>query len=281
MPQQTAAQYLAEVTAKYTPSSSQFDGAKGHKGSIQTRLEQTFGLHEMFETGSLRHGTGVWIFSDADYMASLKGIKPSSEWTTLNKVKEDLQARFPGTTIVVRRPAVVCKFSDGDVEVTPAYRNLTSSGMQDGYWIPDPRGGWMKTHPKDHNAYVNNANQKHNGAAKKLARQVKTWKYKRSVPVSSCYLEMRAAKYAAGESSWLPVVDLYRFLNSVLDHSFASMNDPTGLGSRFNATSSDSNQSDAMSKLSRAVTRARKAKDFVSDGEHVSAIEQLKLLFNQ
>ena len=33
---QTAAQYLAEVTSTYTPSSSQFDGAKSHKASIQS-----------------------------------------------------------------------------------------------------------------------------------------------------------------------------------------------------------------------------------------------------
>lgn len=278
---QTASQYLAEVTSKYTPSATEFDGAKSHRASIETRLDYSFGLHEMFETGSLRHGTGVWYYSDADYMASLKGVKPGSEWTTLNKVKEDLQARFPSTTIVVRRPAVVCKFSDGDVEVTPAYPAYKQNGDRDGYCIANPRGGWMQTHPKDHNAYVNKANQKHSGAAKKLARQAKVWKYKWNVPVSSCYLEMRAAKYADGETSWLPVLDLYRFLNGLLGHSLASMNDPTGLGSRFNATSSDSNHTDAISKLTTAVTRARKAKDFESEGKHADAIAQLKLLFNQ
>ncbi len=274
---QTADQYLAEVTAKYTPSSSQFDGAKGHRESIQNRLNNSFGLHELFETGSLRHGTGVWLYSDADYMASLKGVKPSSEWTTLNKVKQELQTRFPSTTIVVRRPAVVCKFSDGDVEVTPAY----PIEGQGGYWIPDPLGGWMKTHPKEHNKYVNDANRKHNGAAKKLARQAKTWKYKCNVPVSSCYLEMRAAKYADGESAWLPVLDLYRFLDGLLSQRLASMNDPTGLGSRFNATSSDSNHVDAISKLTTAVSRARKAWSFESEGKQIDAITQLKLLFNQ
>jgi hypothetical protein len=278
---QTASQYLAEVTSKYTPSTTMFDGAKSHRASIESRLDDFLGLNEMFETGSLRHGTGVQWFSDADYMASLKGIQPGSEVTTLNKVKETLQARFPTTEIVVRRPAVVCKFGDGTVEVTPAYPAYKQSGSQDGYWIPDPRGGWMQTHPKDHNAYVNMANQKHGGAAKKLARQAKIWKYKRSVPISSCYLEMRAAKYADSQTAWLPVWDLHDFLKDLLDKNLAAMNDPTGLGSRFGATSSDSNHADAISKLTTAVLRAARAKAFERDDKHVSAIEQLKLLFDQ
>ncbi|WP_328856627.1 nucleotidyltransferase [Williamsia herbipolensis] len=277
---QTAEQYLNSVTSLWTPTAGQFDGARSHRSSIETRLDQTFGLREMFETGSLRHGTGVWQYSDADYIVSLKGVMPGSEWTTLNKVKADLQARFPMTSITVRRPAVVCNFSDGVVEVTPAYPNFKTNGDKDGYWIPDPTGGWMKTHPKDHNLYVNSVNGKHGGGAKSLARQAKIWKYKRNVPVSSCYLEMRAAKYADGEEWWSPVQDLYRYFNRLYGHGLAAMNDPTGLGSRFNATSSEANHTVALSRLSTAVTRARKAKEFQAAGNQTSAISQLKLLFD-
>lgn len=59
------------------------------------------------------------------------------------------------------------------------------------------------------------------------------------------------------------------------------MTDPTGLGSRFGAFSSESNRVDAMSKLATAITRAQKAKDFDTDGDDGKAIEQLKLLFNR
>jgi len=139
----------------------------------------------------------------------------------------------------------------------------------------------MKTHPKDHNKYVNQVNGKHDGAAKRLARQVKVWKYRRNVPVSSCYLEMRAAKHIDGEDSYLPLWDLYLALKKILDANLASMNDPTGLGSRFGACSSESNRLDALSKLERAVTRARKAKDYAAAADDDSAIEQLRLLFNK
>ncbi len=186
----------------------------------------------MFEIGSLRHGTGVWYHSDADYLVSLKGERPlGGPLTTLEKVKTQLQLRFHGTLIVIRQPAVVCRFSDGDVEVVPGYPSSTGVG----YWIANPAGGWMLTHPKEHNKYVNAVNSKHNGAVKRLVRQVKVWKYQRNVPVSSCYLEMRTAKHMdGGETAYSPLWDLYLTLKKMRDAELAAMNDPTGgLGSRF------------------------------------------------
>ncbi|MDP3967212.1 MAG: hypothetical protein Q8Q02_02945 [Nocardioides sp.] len=274
---QTAKAWLAELTDLYTPTAYQFEAARGHRASIETRLDNKLGVNEMFEIGSLNHGTGVWKYSDADFLVSLKGVQPGSPWTMLTKVKETLQERFPSTTIVVRRPAVVCKFSDAHVEVVPAYPVATG-----GYEIANPADGWMKTFPKSHNKYVTDINRNHGGAVKKLARQVKVWKYRRNVPVSSCYLEMRTAKHMEGESSYLPLWDLYLSLRKIRDAQLAAMNDPTGLGSRFGACSSESNRLDAMSKLERAVTRARKAKDFAhDDDDQVKAIEQLKLLFDR
>lgn len=64
-------------------------------------------------------------------------------------------------------------------------------------------------------------------------------------------------------------------------NSLAAMNDPTGLGSRFTACSSDATKRDAMSKLSTAVARARRAKDYYSDGDYTESVVQLKLLFDR
>lgn len=273
---QTAHAWLASLTSLYTPTSTEFDAARGHRSAIQTRLDNDHGVREMFEIGSLKHGTGVWRHSDADFMVSLKGTRPDSIWTMLNNVKASLQDRYPNTTVVVRRPAVVCKFSDGNVEVVPAYEGDT------GYWIANPAAdGWLKSHPKDHNTYVNTVNNKHDGAVKKLARQIKVWKYERNVPVSSCYLEMRGAKHMDGETSYAEFWDLHQALKKIYDADLAAMNDPTGLSSRFGSCSSETNRLDAMSKLERAVNRARKAKEYAADGDDANAIEQLKLLFAQ
>jgi hypothetical protein len=274
----TANEYLNSLLTKYTPSSTYFDAARGHRSAIESRLDLDLGVKEMFEIGSLKQGTGVWFYSDADYVVSLKGERPATGTTALVKVKTSLAARFPSTVVKVRTPAVVCEFAGAKetVEVVPAY----PAGS--GYWIPDPvDGGWMETYPKDHNAWVNEVNKKHSGAAKKLARLAKVWKYKRAVPISSCYLEMRAAKYADGRSNWSMPIDLHAFLEHLHGANLASMNDPTGLGSRFTACSSSSTKDDAFSKLSTAVTRAAKARQHTLAGQDASAVDQLKLLFNQ
>lgn len=191
----TATSWLADLNSLYTPLPSDFDAAKSHKESVQSRLDNQIGVYRMFEIGSLRHGTGIWQYSDADYLVSLKGTRPSSSTSMLTKVRDALTGRFPGTTIAVRSPAVVCRFSDGDVEVVPGY--VADTGSARGYYIADPTtpGGWMKSYPEAHNEYVNSVNRKFSGSVKTLARQLKVWKYTRNVPVSSCYLEMRAAKH--------------------------------------------------------------------------------------
>lgn len=268
---QTTLAYLNNVLSNYTPSSTYFDKARAHRHGIEARLDNWLGVKEMFETGSLKHGTGVRLFSDADYIASLKGTRPTAT-TALNNVRDALKDKYPSTAIRVARPAVVCNFAGGTetVEVVPAFVDQANGG----YWIPDPKSSdWLKTHPKDHNAYVNDANKKHSGAAKKLARLAKIWKYERTVPVSSCYLEMRAAKYANGEDHWVLPMDLFYFLRDLQGVSLAAMNDPTGLGSRFTAYSSEGSRVDAVSKLDTAVGRAAKAYDFYVAEKHDKAIE--------
>ena len=102
-------------------------------------------------------------------------------------------------------------------------------------------------------------------------------KYKRSAPVSSCYLEMRAAKYANGQESCNLPIHLYYYLKWLQTLSLAAMKHPTGFGSRFTAYSSDSNKQGALSKLDTAVSRAEKAKAAFVNNKHPDAIEQWRL----
>jgi hypothetical protein len=273
--------WFRDLNSLYTPLATHFDAAKSHSDSIESRLEYMVGVYRMFEIGSLRHGTGIWHYSDADYLVSLKGDRPLSSATMLTKVRDALIGRYPNTTISVQSPAVVCRFSDCEVEVVPGYLSDTASGH--GYWIADPAstGGWIKTYPEAHNDYVNSVNKRFNGGAKTLARQLKVWKYRRNVPVSSCYLEMRAAKYLDGQELYIPIWDLYLSLSNIQSAGLSAMNDPTGRGSRFTAYSSDATKADALSKLSAAVSRSSKALDYYKADDHGRAIEQLKLLFNR
>ena len=272
--QETADTWLRSLNSFWTPGTQQFGGARVHRAAIDRGLSEFVGIYRMFEIGSLRQGTGVACFSDADYLVSMRGPRPTSQWSTLKRVKTSLQQRFRSTPIAVRQPAVVCRFADGPVEVVPGYPD------GDGYWIPDPTGSWMRTYPTQHNQYVNGVNTKHGGGAKALARQLKVWKYQRAVPVSSCYLEMRAAKGLAERSTYRPLVDLVVTLTAMQTAQLRALNDPTGLGSRFTAYSSAAKRDEALSKLRTAVTRARKARRFMSAGDDAAAIGQLRLLFN-
>lgn len=185
--------WLNDLMSPCTPTSTQFDAARSHRASIESRLDAAIGIYRMFEIGSLRHRTSIWEYGNADYLVSLKGDKTTSPWTMLTRDNEALQQRFPGTSIVIRQPAVVCNFSDRVVETVPGY--ISDSG----YRIANPASDWMKRHREGHDNYVNTINSKHSGGVKTLARQLKIWNYLRNIPVSSCYLEMRATKYLDGE----------------------------------------------------------------------------------
>lgn len=265
--------WLRDLDSVWTPPENQFSGARGHQAAIQTKLDADLGVLGMFEIGSVRHGTGVRQYSSADYLVSLKGAKPASPWTALDNVKDALQTRFPGSTMMIRRPKVVCCFSDGDVGIVPGY------SADHGYSIPDPILGWLKTDPSKHTDYIDEVNKKFDGAAKKLARQLKIWKYRHDVPVSSCYLEMHAVRHIEEATSYLPVVDLCLALQNLQSATLGAMDDPTGAGPPIPATSSKSSKAEALSKVETAITRVRRAKEYVNAGNHAKATAELKLLF--
>ncbi|MFE2719550.1 hypothetical protein ACFXKI_48725 [Streptomyces mirabilis] len=65
-----------------------------------------------------------------------------------------------------------------------------------------------------------------------------TWKYYNNVPVSSFYLEMRAAQYMAGEPNFIAIWDICGLLEKLEGHQLAAMNDPKNKAGRFAACSS-------------------------------------------
>lgn len=135
--------------------------------------------------------------------------------------------------------------------------------------------------PTAHLNYVNKVNQKPNiaGGAKKLARLAKAWKYYNNVPVSSFYLEMRAARHMADEPAFVPAWDICLLLEKLNTNQLAAMNDPQGLASPFHACSSDATRRDALSKVNTAAIRARKALDARNADNPATAFYYLDLLF--
>ena len=272
-------QAFSELISNLTPTSTQFASASKHRQEIESCLNGKLGIYRLFETGSLRHGTGVRRHSDSDFMVSLKGDRPTCD-TALARVKTALSVRYPLTPVRVSRPAVVCKFMNGDVEVTPAYIRSTDEGFS--YWIPAPGGDWIISAPDAHNKYVTEVNTKPgiSGSAKYMARLLKGWKYFNDVPVSSFYLEMRAAEYISRQSSVVWVFDMCYLFEELLSHGLAAMNDPKRVSGRINPCSSDYSKGIALSKVNSAAKRARRALDAYRDEKNADAFSALNLLFN-
>lgn len=267
-----------------SPSATDRAKASSHRASIEAKLEAKFGLWRMYESGSWKHGTGVKGFSDVDYFVSLKSSKPVYGSSALIAVKEAMQERFPSTYIHTSRPAVVLEFGGGyeRVELIPAYPSLSLANDDMRYNIPGVRTEWMESTPESHLTYVNDCNNIAvvKGGTKELARLVKAWKYHRKVPLSSFYLEMRAAEYMATQSSVVYALDILYFFNSLKRNGLASMNDPTGSTGRINACSSDANLADALSKLDTAISRANNAVESDKVGKTADAFYYWNLLFD-
>lgn len=273
-----------EFLRRLVPTEAQRAAGTNHRASVKAALEDGLNVRSFFETGSFSHGTGVRGFSDIDVLVSLKDPKPQSSYTALEWVEDTLSRRFPLTEVTIRRPAVVVRFGGGyeTWEVIPGF--LTSRGSADQlvYDVPGPSAdsAWIDAAPYEHLAYVNECNEKpHKGDAKDMARLAKAWKYYCDVPVSSFYLEMRAAQHVASVSSYIHVWDVCLLLESLDRCELASMTDPKGATGRIAACSSDATRKEALSKLATAATRARKALQATTADDPATAFAYLNLLF--
>ncbi|WP_329089360.1 nucleotidyltransferase domain-containing protein [Streptosporangium sp. NBC_01469] len=279
----TVGQAFDVFLERLTPLSTQRTVAARHRQSVENAIRAALPVRLFREIGSFSHGTGVRHHCDTDILVSVISDRPESSDTALRWIKDSLRARFPQTPVEVRRPAVVVNFSNGTEtwEITPGF--ITGRGDEGVYVydIPGAASGWIDTAPVEHLKYVNECNQREQtkGGAKKLARLAKAWKYYNSVPVSSFYLEMRAAQHVATQSTFIPVWDICQLLEKLEGHQLAGMNDPKGAAARFYACSSDVKKIEALSKLHTAATRARNALDAYNAGNSDIAFYYLNLLF--
>lgn len=268
---------------KLMPSSAESEAAKRHRASIEACLTNNFGLKRFVRIGSFGNGTSISGHSDVDYLACLPTdqLTPTST-NSLTKVRNALDTRFPNTGVHVNCPAVVVPFGSKKSETTeivPGDYLKEDSGFKV-YDIPDCSGGWMHASPDAHNAYVRSVDIKLGGKVKPLIRFIKAWRYFRSVPISSFYLELRVAKYASGESSIVYDIDIKRILCQLRDCKLASMQDPMGVSGYISACKSQALLDNANSKVDTAATRAEKAREATDKGDILNAFAWWSLLYN-
>jgi len=127
------------------------------------------------------------------------------------------------------------------------------------YWIAGRGDEWVLSAPGAHLAYVNRQNDRLGKKVKPLVRLVKAWKHNVGAPVSSFYLEMRTAEYAAKETVIVYDVDLVRVMNVIVDADARDMNDPAHIVGRIPACASDEKRRRTMGMLSTAISELRAA----------------------
>ncbi len=268
---------------KLTPNITEAKSIMSHRASIKACLESNLDMKNFFKTGSTGNGTSISGYSDTDYFANIPGNKlKENSATSLRKIKEILQTRFPKTGVYVDSPAIVCPFGTSDAEIfeiVPAHY-LNQKDGYNVYDIPDGNENWMKASPLAHNKYVTDVNKKLGNKVKPLIRFMKAWKYYCNVPISSFYLEIQTVKYAEKESSIIYSIDIKNLIKQMYDSSLSAVIDPTGISGYIYPCKSDAKKTDALSKLSTAKTRSEKAKGAESNEKIMEAFEWWDKFFN-
>lgn len=261
---------LQEFASILAPAQFDRTVASKRKEGIE-RLLSTASIKSdyLFESGSWSHGTGIQAKSDVDYMAWIDSTRPSLPSSALARLRQVIDDAYDLDVYKVRTstPVVSIEFYTGPhFEVVPAYYQR-SVGDTLVFWIPGRGDEWVLSAPESHLDYVNAQNDRLGKRVKPLVRLMKAWKYFVDAPVSSFYLEMRTAEYAAGESSlWLDV-DLPAVFRRIITTDARDMNDPEGLVGRIPSCSSDEKRLRVLTLMRDAVTSLDLADDAKRRGD--------------
>lgn len=265
-----------------TPNES--EAARRHRASLSGRLASEFGVRAFFRTGSFGAGTNVPRCSDVDYFAVMPTASfedSSTAWLAV--VAADLRARFPRTrNIRVDSPGVAVPFGadrSEHTEIVPVIEDgLTREGFRS-FWMPDGDDGWMFTSPGAHNTWVGQINTNLEGRLKPLVRMLKAWKYYRSVPIRSFYLEVFAAAYASQEPGIEYGIDLQRLFVLLNRSALRPIADPLFPRHRIEATKTENQRLEAMNKLGWAVEWSSLAVEYGQGGRTRDAFDRWNTLF--
>lgn len=277
-----------ELIRRLQPLASEHAAATKHKATVFSCLQKNFDCYELKETGSFGNGTGVRQYSDTDYFAICSAKKlPDSSSYTLARFREELQHTFHKTEgIRVNTPAVQIPFgyhASETLELAPTYFHGmidTPVGKKPYYSIPNYDGGWMRSSPDTHNAYVKREHERLKNELKPLIQLIKAWKYYNKVAIISFYLELRITKYAEGEKYINHSEDFKRILNALVNNELADMNDPMGISGRVPSTKTEGQRGSAMSKLEADLERANKALEAEKNGKIDEAFRLWDIIFN-
>ena len=221
-----------ELLVTVTPLASHSSVVVQHRASVKSCLSTHFSVRRFFRTGSSANGTSLSGYSDVDYFVDIgREDLGVNSIEALRRMRDVLADRFPLTRMRVSCPSLRVRFGTAvreTTEIVPAGR-VTDIDKYSVYDIPDCQGGWTRSSPDAHNAYVDSINAMHRGRVKSLIRLVKAWKFFNNIPVSSFYLALRVAKFAEREAHLRYEYALSSFFNALDKTDLSPMKDPAGI----------------------------------------------------
>lgn len=284
----TAPDCFQTLIARIAPLQTEIDAAERHIATIHTRLAEAFTLKGFVRAGSYSRGTFIRGGSDVDLFAVV--ARDDLRWggsyvtsdTALNNFGRELKARFPSTLISRDVHAIVLEFNDCHVDVVPAFFSGMTAGHQPMYAIPDGSGGWMKTSPAQHNAFIRQRDEASRGKLRRVAQLIKFWRECRSprVPLSSFHIEMVLASenLCLGVKSYGDCVT--EVLQGLAQRECRGLQDPLRISGRLPAVKTEARRDPAVASVRYSRDHAKVALRAAALDDHQEACRQWDIVFN-
>jgi hypothetical protein len=146
--------------------------------------------------------------------------------------------------------------------------------------MPDGLSGWMTTSPDAHAKVLRTIDQMHGDKAKPLIRLLKGWKYLRSVPISSFYLELVVAEYAKTQDTIIYDIDLRTVFEKIFATGLAPYPNPQRPAEAIAPCKTAALQMEALSLVRDAAAWSREAVTLNFGGDVAAAFLRWDRVFN-
>lgn len=273
------------------PTPAGINKARLHIGSIKTRLANSFAVSRSLIIGSIARDTAVRGASDVDLLAVIRrdeirrGDTLITSDTFIKKIRDDLNDRFPSTTVRRDGQAVVVHFGNGTepVDVVPSiFHQFRGNSKSPVYLIPDGLGGWMETAPEAHSSYLRSMNEATTGKLRKTIQLIKHWRNCRnpSLPLMSLHLELLLAssKICVGAKSYSHCLrDAFSLLKQ---RECRGLHDPLGISGVIYAVQTAAQHEKLVAAVDYALEHSQRAVEAESNRRWEEALHQWGIVFN-
>lgn len=275
-----------------TPQPDELERVERNVTAIRSRLSASFEIVKAPVVGSHHKGTAIHTFSDVDVLAVLRrqevqwGSGEISSATLLRRIRDDLQARYPTTSVRRDQVAAVVAFGGGQfsIDVVPAV--FASFQGRPVFRIPDGSGGWLSTAPEAQRNWLKLANARSGWRLIPVVQMIKWWSCTRAatMPLRSLFVEIALGEHNVVGGPWSHSESLARGFNflrvAVREPGF--VREPTGLNSHeICATVTETQRRAVHDALCAAADRASDAMDAEREGDWRESIRQWSIVFNR